>query len=65
MTYITIALIGQAPRTVEANTLGDALELLGIDSDQTTFRANGETVDLDYAPSEPVTVSGAKNLVGA
>lgn len=65
MAYITIAMVGRPPQTVEAATLGAAVEELGIDADQTTFRANGSQVDLDYAPSEAVTVVGAKNLVGA
>ena len=65
MTYITIAMVGRAPQSVDAETLGDAVNALGIDAEQTTFRANGASVGLDYAPSEPVTVSGAKNLVGA
>lgn len=64
-TYFTIAMIGRAPQTTEADTLGEALENLGIDDAQTTFRANGQSVDLEYSPSEPVTVVGAKNLVGA
>jgi len=65
MTYITIAMVGRAPQSVDAETLGDALAELGIDADQTTFRANGATVGTDYEPTHPVTVVGAKNLVGA
>jgi hypothetical protein len=58
-------MIGRAPQTVDAQTLGEALDGLDIDTDQTTFRANGVQVGLDYAPTEAVTVVGAKNLVGA
>ena len=65
MTYFTIAMVGRAPEVVEAVTLGEAVATLGIDASQTTFRANGGTVDLDFERDEPVTVMGAKNLVGA
>lgn len=65
MAYITVAMVGKAPQTFDVQTLGEALELAGIDAEQTTFRANGAQVDTDYSPTEPVTVVGAKNLVGA
>lgn len=65
MPYITVAMVGRPPATEQGSTLGEVLTKLGIDADQTTFRANGEQVDLDYAPTDPVTVVGAKNLVGA
>jgi len=65
MTYFTIAMVGRAPQVVEADTLGEAVAKLDIDASQTTFRANGASVDLDFESDEPVTVMGAKNLVGA
>lgn len=65
MTYYTIAMIGRAPQTVDAEDLGDALNKLDIDASQTTFRANGVQVDVSFESDEPVTVVGAKNLVGA
>lgn len=65
MTYITIAMVGRPPQSIDAVTLGDAVDALGIDASETTFRCGGQTVDLDFQPTEPVTVLGAKNLVGA
>jgi len=65
MTYITIAMVGRAPQSVDAENLGDALQKLGIDAELTTFRAGGQSVDLSFSPAEPTTVVGAKNLVGA
>lgn len=65
MTYYTIAMVGRAPQSVDADSLGDALSQLGIESDQVTFRANGSQVDESFVANEPVTVVGAKNLVGA
>ena len=65
MPYFTIAQVGKAPQLVEGEDLGDALDKLGIDTDNATFRANGANVGLDFAPSEPVTVAVAKNLTGA
>lgn len=64
-TTFTIALVGRAPLVCEAANLGDALTILNVDSDQATFRANGQQVGLDFAPGGAVTVMGAKNLVGA
>lgn len=65
MTHFTIAPIGKAPQLVEADTLGEALDILGMDTESATFRANGQNVGLDFAPDEPVTVAVAKNLTGA
>lgn len=65
MTYYTIAMVGRKPESVEASSLGDALSKLNIDADKTTFKAYGQRVDTDFVSNEDVTVSGAKNLVGA